>query len=145
MLLQSEAEGAFRFFYRKVAPLRSMSIETTEFSKNFRLGFLLENVEKRFGKIYPGLHFRHRFLIKPMSFLAHRVPQIGLAICMPASDRIYYLLEKTSNRPRWGGYVGGKKGRWLVCQRPLCDIRFVKCVCLSPKTFISQGFAGVSL
>ncbi len=44
-----------------------------------------------------------------------------------------------------GGYVGGKKGRWLVCQRPLCDIQFMKYVRLSPKTLILQGFAGVSL
>ena len=37
-------------------------------------------------KIYPGSYFRHRFLIKPVSFPARKVPQIEQATCRPVSN-----------------------------------------------------------
>jgi len=91
-----EAGSLFELFYRKTAPLRSASIETTGFSENVRLRFLLENAENRYRKIYPGSHFRHRFLIKPASFPARKVPRIGLATYMPVSDGALGSLYKST-------------------------------------------------
>ncbi len=81
-----ETGSLFELFYRKAALLCSVSIEMTGFSENVGLKFSLENVENRYRKIYPGSHFRHWFLIKPVSFPVRKVPQIGLATCMPLSD-----------------------------------------------------------
>ena len=81
-----EAGSPFELFYRKAPPLQSTSIETAGFSRNTQLRFHLEKAENCYRKIYPSSQFRHRFLIKPVSFPFHRVPQIGQATCMPASD-----------------------------------------------------------
>jgi len=48
--------------------------------------FPSNKVKKQTKKIYPGSYFRHKFLVKPVPFLVHRVPQIELAIYMPVSD-----------------------------------------------------------
>jgi len=63
------------------------------FSENVRLRPPSEKVKKQYEKIYPGSDFRHRFLIKPVSFLAHRVPKIGLEICMPVSGGALLIIK----------------------------------------------------
>ena len=67
----------FELFFRKTAPFHSASINMNGFSRSVQLRFHLEKAENRYRKIYPGSHFRHRFLIRPVSFPVHRVPQIG--------------------------------------------------------------------
>jgi len=71
---------------------------------------------------------------------------IGLSfITLPFGISSVPPLINIAANGKMGSYIEIKKWHWLVCQRPLCDIQFVKCVRLSPKTLISQGFAGVSL
>ena len=60
------------------------------------MGFLLEKAENRYRKIYPGSHFRHRFLIKPVPFPVRKIPQIGQATCMPVSDGAAAHCKKVS-------------------------------------------------
>ncbi len=112
-----ETGSLFELFYRNAAPFCSVSIEMTGFLENFRLRFFLENAEKRYRKIYPGSYFRHRFLIKPVSFLAHRVPQIGLAICMPVSGGASAHYKKVHTRLRFFGNLPRMSSP--VCMLPL--------------------------
>ena len=73
---------------------------------------LLEKAENRYRKIYPGSHFRHRFLIKPVSFPVHRTPQSGQTTCIPASDgaaahyrKGYTRLHSFGNLPQMNSLV----------------------------------------
>ena len=75
----------FELFFRKTPPLHLVSIEMTGFSRSTQLRTHLEKAENCYRKIYPGSHFRHRFLIRLVSFPVRKVPQIGPATCMPAS------------------------------------------------------------
>ena len=86
LLYHPEVGPLFELFFRKTAPLQSTSIEMTGFSRTIQLRFHLEKAKNRYRKIYPGSYFRHRFLIKPVSFPVRKVPQIGQATCMPVSD-----------------------------------------------------------
>lgn len=54
-----EAEPLFELFYRKAAPLHSVSIEMTEFTKNLTKDVFLKNGKMFHKKTYSGSHFRH--------------------------------------------------------------------------------------
>lgn len=64
----------------------SVSIEMSGFFRSAQLRFPLEKGENRYRKIYPGSYFRHRSLIKPVSFPVRKVPQIGQVTCTPVSN-----------------------------------------------------------
>ena len=89
--LPSEAGPFFELFFRKKAPLQSASIETTGFSRSVQLRFHLEKSENGYRKIYMGSHFRHSFLIKPVSFPVCITPQIGQATCMPVASVLCFI------------------------------------------------------
>ena len=80
-----EAELLFELFYRKTAPLRSVSIDNTDLQESFISGHILKE-----SKIKEKIFIKVRildtgFLTKPVSFSTHKASQIGPATCMPAS------------------------------------------------------------
>lgn len=99
------------------APLHFAPIEMTGFLRSVQLSFLLEKAENCYRKICLGSHFRHRFLIKPVSFPVHRVPQTGQATCMPASDGVAAHYRKGYTRLH--SFGNPLQMNSLVCMLPL--------------------------
>lgn len=96
-----EAGSFFELFYRKAAPLCSVTVAITWFFEKAICGVFLKKRKICKKNIYPGSLFRHRFSHKPVSFSAHKAPQIEPAICTPASDGGVVRYRTAHTRPRF--------------------------------------------
>ena len=100
-----EAESLFELFYRKAAPLHSVSIDSTDLRESSTSRLILKESKIR-GKIFIKDSILHTgFLTKSVPFSAHKAPQIEPATCMPASDgavahyRIAHIRLHSSESP----------------------------------------------
>ena len=82
----AEAESLFELFYRKTAPLHSVSIEMTRFSTSLAEDVLLKS-RKKFYKKYTQVRILDtEFLINPVSHLFRTAPQTLPEPYTPRSD-----------------------------------------------------------
>ena len=82
----SEAGSLFELFYRKTAPLHSVSIEMTRFSTSLAEDVLLKS-RKKFYKKYTQVRILDtEFLINPVSHLFRTAPQTLPEPYTPRSD-----------------------------------------------------------